>query len=47
MPSTKDTAHIRRSKGKIGNMTLDIEIEVFLANPKNKQNFINNLRKKI
>ena len=53
MPSTKDAAHIRCSKGKIGNMipfsnnmTLDMKKEVFLANPRNKQNFIYILREK-
>ena len=53
MPSTKDTAHIRRSKGLIGNtinfssdMTLDVKKDVFLANPQNKQKFISNLRQK-
>ena len=40
MPSTKDTAHIRRSKRQVGNtinfssdMTLDVNKDVFLANP--------------
>ena len=53
MPSTKDTAHIRRSKGQVGNtikfssdMTLDMKKDVFLANTQNKQNFISNLREK-
>ena len=51
MPSTIDTAHIRRSKGKVDNMvkfsndmTLGMKKDVFLANPQNKQKFINNLR---
>ena len=50
-PSTKDTAHIRRSKGQIGNtinfsndMTLDMKKDVFLSNKTNKQRFITNLR---
>ena len=54
MPSTKDTAHIRRSKGKKGNMVtfsndliLDTKIDICLANPQNKQKFINNLRKSV
>ena len=51
MPFTKDTTHIRRSKDKIddmvtflNDMTLDMKKDVFLANPHNKQKFINNLR---
>ena len=51
MPSTKDTAHIWRSKGQVGNMvkfsndmTLGMKKDVFLANPQNKQKFINSLR---
>ena len=51
MSSTKDTARIRCSKGKIGNMvtfsndmTLDMKNDVIHANPQNKQRFINNLR---
>ena len=50
-PSTKDTAHIRRSKGQIGNtinvsndMTLDMKKDVFLSNTTNTQKFITNLR---
>ena len=52
-PSTKDTTHIRRNKGQVGNtinftndMTLDMKKEAFLANPQNKQRFIVNLREK-
>ena len=52
-PSTKDTVHIRRNKGQVGNtnnftndMTLDMNKEDFLANPQNKQRFIVNLREK-
>ncbi|MEW8547735.1 MAG: hypothetical protein AB2693_29860 [Candidatus Thiodiazotropha sp.] len=53
MPSTKDTAHIRRSKSQVGNtikfssdMTLDMKKDVFLANTQNKQKFISYLREK-
>ena len=53
MPSTKDTAHIRRSKSQIGNtinfssdMTLDMKKDLFLANTQNKQRFIVSLREK-
>ena len=53
MPSTKNTAQIRRSQDQIGNtinsssdMTLDMKKDVFLANTQNQQNFISNLREK-
>ena len=46
-PSTKDSAHWRRSKGKVGRLVifsgsikLSAKKEIFLSNTLNKQNFL-------
>ena len=53
-PSTKDSAHLRQSVGKVGvvvhfspNMTLQTKKEEFLSNKENKQRFIAMLSKRL